>query len=64
MNIIEAISSGFPFKREDWCEFYTNSGYKQFDIDDILADDWIIDSGFQNNNQFPLLPTMDATYGF
>jgi hypothetical protein len=63
MNIIEAISSGFPFKREHWSGFYTNVGYRQFDVDDILANDWVIDTGFQNQNQLPLLPTLEVHYG-
>ena len=47
MNIIEAITSGKPFKRKYWPKFYPpgylkNDNLYQIHKDDLLADDWEI----------------------
>ena len=43
MNILQAVNSGFPFKREGWDTYYVSTmSYKAFDLVDIKADDWVI----------------------
>ena len=66
MNIIQALSSEKPYKREHWDCYYYPHVYKQFEIKDILAEDWVIDEDdMMSSHQLPIFPkTIEATYGF
>lgn len=46
MNILDAMKSGYGFKRKNWDNFYSlDEEYRQFAVRDILADDWVVHDG-------------------
>lgn len=54
MNLMQAVETGLKFKRRHWNAFVVNKGYMftdnvggmfQFTPEDIMAEDWMVESG-------------------